>query len=194
MEKEEETEHLSEEEEEDEDDDEEEDDDDGAYEKREKLREKEGRWEDFLRELCYNQYVGDLEKLLASLGSSYNFFSAGKMSTAMPRIEVDGCGILSFPVPAGQIEKLVAQAVRAPYGRGEETILDLSVRKVWQLPKDGVKVSGAGWQKTFDSILEKVCVTSFSFLFSLFSSLLFFFQGHGPTYIYDLWQLLALVF
>src|SRR6266581_2520713 len=78
------------------------------------------------------------------------------LETPMPRVEVDGAGTLSFPVPGAQIQQLVQQAARAPYGRGEETILDESVRKVWQLAPGRVSVSGKSWEKSFAQILSAV--------------------------------------
>jgi hypothetical protein len=72
-------------------------------------------------------------------------------------VEVDGVGVLSFPLPAAQAQKLISQASRAPYGRGEETILDTSVRKVWQIPPERVQLGGKAWPSTFESILAKAC-------------------------------------
>ncbi len=74
----------------------------------------------------------------------------------MPRIEVDGAGLLSFPVPAAQVQDVIRVATRAPYGRGEQTIVDESVRRVWQVPADLVKVGGRSWEPTLAQILESV--------------------------------------
>ncbi len=63
--------------------------------------------------------------------------------------------MLSFPVPDAQIRQLIQQATRAPYGRGEATILDESVRKVWQLPPEKVRLGGKSWAGTFDGILKQ---------------------------------------
>jgi hypothetical protein len=65
-------------------------------------------------------------------------------------------GLLSFPVPQAQIEQLIRQAARAPCGRGEATILDESVHKVWQLPADRVHIGGKTWDKTFSQLLGTV--------------------------------------
>ena len=47
-------------------------------------------------------------------------------------------------------------ATRAPYGRGEETLLDESVRKVWQLPPEKVRLGGKSWAASFENILKQV--------------------------------------
>lgn len=64
--------------------------------------------------------------------------------------------MLSFPVLELQVAALIQQAVRAPYGRGEETLLDLSARKVWQLPANHVRTGGKSWAASFDTIMAKV--------------------------------------
>ena len=47
-------------------------------------------------------------------------------------------------------------AQRAPYGRGEETIVDTSIRNVWQIAPGKVKVGGKSWAANFENILSKV--------------------------------------
>lgn len=104
----------------------------------------------------YNQSLQPLEELLEGVERPGDFFVSGGMEIPMPKIEVEGVGVLSFPVPESQIAALVQQATRAPYGRGEKTILDESVRKVWQLPADKVRVGGKSWAATFDALLQQV--------------------------------------
>ena len=102
----------------------------------------------------YNQDFKLLERLLSGVKRAGDFFVNGTLEIPMPRVEVQGVGVLSFPVPATQVAALIGQATRAPYGRGEETILDESVRKVWQLPAEAVKLSGKSWAASFDAILK----------------------------------------
>jgi hypothetical protein len=104
----------------------------------------------------YNQSLKPLEELLEDVERPGDFFTSGAMEIPMPKVEVEGVGTLSFPVLETQIQQLIQQATRAPYGRGEETILDESVRKVWQLPADKVCIGGKSWAATFDSLLQQV--------------------------------------
>src|SRR5437879_5861628 len=93
----------------------------------------------------YNQDLKPLEKLLSRVTRTGDFCVGGRLEMPMPKVEVEGFGVLSFPVPSAQIDLLVKKATRAPYGRGAETILDESVRKVWQLPAEKVRLSGKSW-------------------------------------------------
>ena len=104
----------------------------------------------------YNQRLGSLEKLLSKVRRDGDFFVHGNAEAPIPKLEVDGAGIISFPVPEMQVRQLIQQAVRAPYGRGKETILDTSVRKVWQLQPAQVHLSGKSWDRSFQSILDRV--------------------------------------
>ena len=77
----------------------------------------------------YNQNLKPLEDLLEGVERAGDFFVNGAAEIPLPKVEVEGVGVLSFPVPPNQVAELIALATRAPYGRGEETLLDESVRK-----------------------------------------------------------------
>ena len=107
-------------------------------------------------EIEYSQELKPLEAVLSGVKQPGDFFVCGAIEIAMPRVEVDGAGTLSFPVPDAQIDALVRLAQRAPYGRGEETIVDTSIRNVWQIAPGKVKVGGKSWAANFENILSKV--------------------------------------
>ena len=104
----------------------------------------------------YNQDLQPLEELLCGVERAGDFFVSGTVEMPMPKVEVEGVGVLSFPVPSTQIAALVQHATRAPYGRGQYTILDESVRKVWQLPPSKLRLGGKSWAANFDGILKQV--------------------------------------
>src|SRR2546427_4834120 len=104
----------------------------------------------------YNQDLQPLDELLCGVERVGDFFVSGTVEVPMPKVEVEGVGVLSFPVPPTQIAALVQHATRAPYGRGQDTILDESVRKVWQLPPSKVRLGGKSWAANFDGILKQV--------------------------------------
>ena len=73
----------------------------------------------------------------------------------MPRMDANDAGILSFPVPPAQLQALIAMADRAPYGRGEETIVDRSVRDCLQIATDRIELGSRTWDDTLDGILDR---------------------------------------
>ena len=104
----------------------------------------------------YNTSLKPLEDLLSNVNRPGNFFARGSKELPLPKIEIDGVGSLSFPIPKDQIKTIIEQATQAPYGRGAETILDTSVRKTWQLGPESVKITGKSWKTNFDAILSEV--------------------------------------
>jgi hypothetical protein len=74
----------------------------------------------------------------------------------MPRLDIVGIGTISFPVPELQAREIIRVAERAPYGRGERTVVDTAVRKVCQVAPQKIRLSGIPWEETFKTILAQV--------------------------------------
>jgi hypothetical protein len=104
----------------------------------------------------YNRDLKALEDVLATVRRSGDFFVRGALETPMPRVEIDGVGVIAFPILASQVGDIIKHAERAPYGRGCETILDTSVRKAWQLAPAKVRIGGKPWERSFQQILSAV--------------------------------------
>ena len=68
------------------------------------------------------------------------------------RLTVTGAGPIGFPVKAPQAKRMIASAQPARFGRGEQTLMDLSVRDTWEITPDQVTLTGLDW----DAILAGV--------------------------------------
>src|SRR5215472_17387922 len=68
------------------------------------------------------------------------------------RLMVAGAGPISFPVKAPQAKRMIASARPARFGRGEQTLMNLSVRDTWEITPDRVTLTGLDW----DAILAEV--------------------------------------
>lgn len=55
-----------------------------------------------------------LERLLESVNRPGEFCTHGRLFVPMPRLDVEGTGMLSFPVPEDQVRSLIDAAERAP--------------------------------------------------------------------------------
>lgn len=71
-------------------------------------------------------------------------------------LEVRGVGPIELPVKAATVKQLRAVARRAPYGKGEDTIVDPKVRDTWEIPKSRVKIDKRRWNATLEPVLESV--------------------------------------
>lgn len=107
-------------------------------------------------EIEYNHEQVQLESVLETIDRPGDYFVAGRVEAAMPRMSVRPVGAIAFPILEAQVRSLVDVAERAPYGRGPDTILDPSVRDCWQIDANRVQLSGTSWRKAFRSILESV--------------------------------------
>ncbi len=98
----------------------------------------------------------DLADLLRAVDRPGDFFASGRIEIYAPRLEVDGVGPIALPLLPVQAQQLVAAAERAPYGRGEETVLDPNVRRTWQIGAERVRIGGKHWAQTIEAILARV--------------------------------------
>lgn len=82
-------------------------------------------------------------------------FSARR--TARPddlRLEVRGVGPITLPVSNRLAKELCLTGRPARFGRGEQTLLDPTVRDTWEIPKSRVKIDKRQWNTTLVPILD----------------------------------------
>jgi hypothetical protein len=98
-----------------------------------------------------------LAQVLGKVSRPGSFYSYGSREIPLPTMNVRGVGRVPFPVPVSVAEAMVRESAEmAPFGRGEETVLDESVRKVWQIPPNLFTLSGHGWKQALDDLIEQV--------------------------------------
>lgn len=71
-------------------------------------------------------------------------------------ISVPGIGKIRMPLDDSQAQELIGLARQAPYGKGEETIVDTSVRNTWELDASQFVCGDSKWQKWVQSICDRV--------------------------------------
>ena len=99
--------------------------------------------------------------LLNSLGSVErpgDFCVGGIREIFMPTIDIDGVGRIAFPILPVQTARIVAVAEAAPYGRGEETVIDREVRRTWQVDSAKVRIGGRRWEKTLAGLVADIAL------------------------------------
>ncbi|MGW4243480.1 2OG-Fe(II) oxygenase [Nocardia sp. NPDC004722] len=101
------------------------------------------------------QSLRAIGELLAGVGSG-GFATRRSASADDLVIEVDGVGVLSWPVSGEQARALCAVADPARYGLREQTLLDPNVRDTWEVPRDRVDIDRERWGRTLGPMLEAV--------------------------------------
>ena len=65
---------------------------------------------------------------LTNLKGSGKFVSVHTSEFIFPGLEVEGFGEIAYPVNAAQAKGLIAIARQAPFGKGNQTLVDATVR------------------------------------------------------------------
>ena len=97
-----------------------------------------------------------LATLLSTVRTPGDFCSAGIRAMPLPGLVVDGVGPIALPLLQVQADQLIAMAERAPYGRGEQTLVDIDVRRTWQIAPEQVHIEGRHWAQGLQAIVEQV--------------------------------------
>lgn len=94
--------------------------------------------------------------LLDRLEPAGDFCTWGALPMMLPGLEVEGVGPVPLPIQPAQARELVRVAAQAPYGRGQETVVDTQVRRVWQLEPGQFELRNPAWAETVDAAVQAV--------------------------------------
>ena len=97
-----------------------------------------------------------LQRLLAGLGEASQFVSVGQLPAVLPGLEVNGIGPIGVPITSADAKRIITKANQAPYGRGEATIVDTDVRRVWQLEPTQFTLRNDAWSEALAGVLDAV--------------------------------------
>ncbi len=97
-----------------------------------------------------------LDALLEGLGESSQFVSWGSLPPVLPGLEVNDVGSVGSPISATDAQRLIGKATQAPYGRGEQTIVDTNIRRVWQIEPAEFRLENSEWDTQVAAIVNRV--------------------------------------
>jgi 2OG-Fe(II) oxygenase superfamily len=97
----------------------------------------------------------ELNAALDRIQASGTFTASGTI-LAPPTLMVGGLGKIELPLTPASAEELIAACDQAPYGRGEETLIDKNVRNVWQMDPSRFSVTGNHWQETMAALAVEI--------------------------------------
>lgn len=93
---------------------------------------------------------------LGELTESIAYCASGTCPLTLPGLTVDGVGEIALPIAKDDARRLIEQSSQAPYGRGEETIVDTDVRRVWQLEPHQFRLENPKWQSFIRDVVASV--------------------------------------
>ncbi|WP_162896434.1 2OG-Fe(II) oxygenase [Cysteiniphilum halobium] len=100
--------------------------------------------------------MNEIQAALAALEPKGDFYTQRMVNGSYLQINVNKIGRLVYPLTTEDIESLIALAEPAKYGLKEQTILDESVRKVWEIKPTKFKILKTLWRKGFEPLLDGI--------------------------------------
>jgi len=95
-------------------------------------------------------------RALSQIDRPGSFCVSGSSAATLPGLEVDDLGPIGLPLTAKQAKELIKQCHPAPYGKGEETLVDPKVRRVWRLEPDRFSLTNPDWDRYIAETVAKV--------------------------------------
>ncbi len=97
-----------------------------------------------------------ISEALSKIDRPGSFCVSGSVPAVLPGLEVKGLGtdrLASHRDPGRGVEEALRSS---PYGKGEETLVDTSVRRVWRMEPDHFALTNPEWQRFIKQTVGKV--------------------------------------
>ena len=103
-----------------------------------------------------SEILEKLDKELGKIDRPGSFCVSGSVPALLPGLEVEGLGPVGLPLTVKQAKELIKHCNQAPYGKGEETLVDTKVRRVWKLDPDRFSLTNPAWNRLIETLVGKV--------------------------------------
>lgn len=97
-----------------------------------------------------------LREALAKIERPGSFCVSGSSPVVLPGLEVEGVGPIGLPLTVAQAKELKRHGEQAPYGKGEQTLVDTNVRRVWHLTPEHFQLTNPAWDTFIEQTLQQV--------------------------------------
>jgi len=98
----------------------------------------------------------ELIALMDKVKTSGAFSVSGTLPSVLPGLHVKGVGHIGLPLAEPQAQALIQLSDPAPFGRGEETIVDPDVRQSWQLSADDFELGNPQWNEALQAAADQI--------------------------------------
>ena len=97
-----------------------------------------------------------LDHALRAIDRPGSFCVDGSARAVLPGLEVAELGSIGLPLSDTQANELKKQCEQAPYGKGEKTLIDTNVRRVWRMTSDRFTLTNPDWDTFLQKVVKKV--------------------------------------
>ena len=98
----------------------------------------------------------ELNLVVSRVDRPGDYCTSGQTPLVLPGLQVEGLGPIGLPLTASQAQELKACCEQAPYGKGEATLVDVRVRRVWHLSPEQFSLTNPEWSATLKQIVSVV--------------------------------------
>lgn len=99
-------------------------------------------------------YFETIVGALKSVRRPGHFAAGGRIDLNNPVLTINGLpDKVGLPVCQNQAKQIVEKCSRAPFGRGEDTVIDTNVRCTWQLDPMQFSIKNSEWSEQLDALL-----------------------------------------
>ena len=86
------------------------------------------------------------------------FAIGGEITDGLPVVSVQGIGRIAYPLCIQQFAAMLNMSTHAPFGKGTETLVDLNVRRAWQIECDLVSINPHWMNNVLPKIVTDCCI------------------------------------
>jgi len=103
-------------------------------------------------------FQGDLEDALRGDFEFRGKFALSETFTPapLPGLYIQGIGTIGFPLSERDAKLIEAAAIRAPFGKGTETVVDTAVRDTFEINPDKFSFKNPAWAEFLQTVTKKV--------------------------------------
>jgi predicted 2-oxoglutarate/Fe(II)-dependent dioxygenase YbiX len=100
--------------------------------------------------------MNSILRILDLIEKPGSFCTSASIPACFLGLEVINIGSIGLPLSATQAKELIAQCQQAPFGRGEKTLVDTKIRRVWELEPSQFAITNPQWQQQLNAICDTV--------------------------------------
>jgi predicted 2-oxoglutarate/Fe(II)-dependent dioxygenase YbiX len=100
--------------------------------------------------------MNELLSLMDKVETSGTFSVGGALPSTPLGLKVKGVGTVALPVLEQQAQALINFSQQAPFGRGEETIVDTNVRNAWQIAAEDFELTNPQWEQDLQEAIDEI--------------------------------------
>ena len=99
-------------------------------------------------------YFEAIVEALKSVRCPGHFAASGRIDLNNPVLTINGLpDKVGLPLSQHQAKQIAENCSRAPFSRGEDTIIDTNVRCTWQLDPAQLSIKNSEWSEKLDALL-----------------------------------------